>query len=358
MIEDRRPGESLEQFAIRKAWEYGHFWNPSNVNGANVKQSDLLTLRAKDQVVIEAFRSLALSDVTSYARHVFEIHGRPPQFDGHFGPALQAMVEDPAGRCPVPDFAPPPGVVFAFDDPSLQQVVEQMQARGTQPALGNGNWQSCHNIGNAHCATVMVDMTGLPTFLTGIFGKVLTRVQKAYADIGLLFRFLDKQKKDMLTGDVFDSNVNIDMSFANSSSGWIGLAIVGTGETCGGRIWAKFLNTYKGGSTDEAIITQWTTLIKHELCHNCGFSHSNGGVMNPSIVNNLPPEWSANDPTTPKLTRAFSGVPVAVPGGGPTPNPGPTPPDMSIQAQIDSLRQQNLIQDIQLQYLLRHMHKH
>lgn len=357
MIEDRRPGESLEQFAIRKAWELGHFWNPANPNGANVKQEDLSRLKVTDPVVVDAFRSLALSDTTNYARHVFEVHGRPPQFDGQLGPALQAMIEDPAGRCPVPDYAPPAGVVFAFDDPYVQQVVEQMQLRGIQAALGNGNWQSCHNVGNAHCATVMVNPAGLPSFLEPVFKTVLGRVQKAYADIGLLFRFLDQQKKDLLTGEEFNSNVNIDMSFAGSSSGWIGLAIVGTGETCGGKIWAKFLNTYRGGNSPESIITQWTSLIKHELCHNCGFSHSSGGVMNPSIVNNLPPEWSDNDPTTPKLKRAFSGVPVPVPGAGPTPQPGPVPPDMSLQAQIDALRQQNLIQDIQLQYLLKYMRK-
>lgn len=357
MIEDRRRGETLEQFAIRKAWELGHFWNPRNPDGANVKQADLTKLTVADPVVVDAFRSLALSDTTNYAKHVFQVHGRPPEFDGLFGPALQAMVQDPAGRCPVPDYAPPAGVVFAFDDPYVQQVVEQMQQRGIQPALGNGNWQNCHRISNAHCATVMVNPSGLPSFLQPVFKTVLTRVQKAYADVGLLFRFLDQQKKDLLTGEPFDSNINIDMSFVNSSSGWIGLAIVGTGETCGGKIWAKFLNTYRGGSSNEAIITQWTSLIKHELCHNCGFSHSNGGVMNPSIVNNLPPEWSAGDPTTPKLVRAFSGVPVAIPGGGPTPTPGPVPPDMSLQGQIDALRQQNLIQDIQLQYILKQIKK-
>lgn len=357
MSGDRKSGETLEQFAIRKAWEYGHFWNPSLPNVQNVKQADLTSLRATDAVVVEAFRSFALSDVSRYAKHVFNIHGRAPVFDGQFGPAVQAMMEDAGGRCPVPDYAPPKGVVFSFDDPDLQHVVEQMQARGVQAALGNGNWQNCHNVNDAHCATVQVDPSGLPSFLSPVFKTVLTRVQKAYADIGLLFRFLDGQKKDILTGEEFNSNINIDMSFSSSSSGWIGLAIVGTGETCGGRIWAKFLNTYKGGTTQESVITQWTSLIKHELCHNCGFSHSSGGVMNPSIVNNLPPEWSDSDPTTPKLKRAFSGVPVAVPGGGPTPIPPVDPPTDSIQAQINALRQENLIQGVQIQYLLNRINK-
>lgn len=353
MMSDRKPGETLQQFAIRKAWEYGHFWSPENPNGANVKQADLPNLQVTDRVVIDAFRSLALSDVTSYAKHVFDKHARAPHFDGIYGPALEAMILDPSGRCPVPDHAPPPGVVFAFDDPDVQRVVEDMQARETQPALGSGNWQSCHNIVNAHCATVQVNPQNLPSFLAPVFKKVLTRVQKAYADVGLLFRFLDGNKVDLLTGETFDSNINIDMSFSTSSDGWIGLAIVGTGERCSGRIWAKFLATYRGGGSEEAIITQWTTLIKHELCHNCGFSHSSGGVMNPSIVNNLAPEWSQNDPSTPKLIKAFSGVPVPIPGGGPAPGPGPQPPADPVQAQLDALRQENLIQQIQIDFLLK-----
>lgn len=358
MIEDRRPEESLEQFAIRKAWELGHFWNPASPNGANVKQEDLSRLKVTDPVVVDAFRSLALSDTTNYARHVFEVHGRPPQFDGQYGPAMEAMIFDSAGRCPVPDFSPPPGVVFAFDDPDLQIVVETMQARAVLPALGNGNWQSCHNIGDAHCATVMVNPGNLPSFLMPVFKKVLTRVQKAYADIGLLFRFLDMSKVDLLTGEKFDSNINIDMSFSTSSDGWIGLAIVGTGERCSGRIWAKFLATYRGGGNEDAIITQWTTLVKHELAHNCSFTHSSGGVMNPSIVNGLPPEWSANDPTTPKLKKAFGGVPVPIPGSpGPTPGPAPQPPADPVQAQIDALRLKNIVQDVQLEWLIKQVRK-
>jgi hypothetical protein len=357
MIEDRRPGETLEQFAIRKAWEYGHFWSPTNLNGPNVKQSDLPNLRAKDQVVIEAFRSLALSDVSSYARHVFEAHGRPPQFDGQLGPALTGMLEDPAGRCPVPDFAPPPGVVFAFEDPDIQQIALKMQSQNVQRATGNGNWEGCHNIGNAHCAIVQVNPGNMPSFLSPLFKTVITRVQKSYAAVGLLLRYVDMSKIDILTGEKLDTGVNLDFSFSTSSSGWIGLAQVSSNESCSGRLFQKFLATYRGGSSDEAIVTQWTTLIRHETGHNCGFLHTNSGVMSPTIVNNLPPEWTANDPTTPKLIKAFSGVPVAIPGGGPTPTPGPVPPDLSLQSQIDALRQQNLIQDIQLQYILKQIKK-
>lgn len=352
---DRRPNENVQQYAIRRAWELGHFWNPNTPDGWNVKQADLPRLSITDQVVIDAFRSLALSDVTNYARHVFAMHDRPPEFDGHFGPALEAMVLDPAGRCPVPDHAPPPGVVFAFDDPNLQEVVTQMQARAVAPALGVGNWKSCHRIGNAHCASVQVNPANLPAFLQPVFKKVLTRVQAAYAGVGLLFRFLDMNKVDLLTGEQWDSNINIDMSFVKSSDGWIGLAIVGTAEQCAGRIWCRFLATYRGGSNEDAIVTQWTTLLKHELGHNTGRSHTNGGVMNPSIVNGLPAEWTDSDPSTAWLRKQFGGVPVAIPGGpvpGPVPPSAPVPPADSIQAQLDAIRLENLIQRIQIDHIL------
>lgn len=80
--------------------------------------------------------------------------------------------------------------------------------------------------------------------------------------------------------------------------------------------------------------------------------------MNPSIVNNLPPEWTPTDPTTPKLKAAFSGVPVPIPGSpGPSPGPGPQPPVDPVQAQIDALRQENMIQQIQLDWCIRQLRK-
>jgi hypothetical protein len=358
MISDRRTDESLQEYAIRRAWQLGHFWNPANPDGLNVKQSDLKHLSIQDKVVIDAFRSLALSDVSSYAKHVFEKHGRAPQFSGNYGPAMEALVLESGQRCPVPDFLPPQGVVFAFDDPELQKVVEHMQANAVQMATGNGNWEGCHNIGNAHCAIVQVNPGNMPSFLSPLFKTVITRVQKSYADIGLLLRYVDMSKIDILTGEKLDTGVNLDFSFSTSSSGWIGLAQVSSNESCSGRLFQKFLSTYRGGNSDDAVITQWTTLIRHETGHNCGFLHTNSGVMSPTIVNNLPPEWSATDPTTPKLKAAFSGVPVPIPGSpGPAPGPGPQPPVDPVQAQIDALRLKNVIQDVQLEWLIKQVRK-
>lgn len=345
-MSQRKPGETLSQFAIRRAWETGHFWNQKdNPDGANLKQVDLTLLRPEDPVVVAAMISMAKADMTRYTRLALEKHGRPPEFDGVIGPAIEAMVED--GRCPVPDFAPPPGVSFAFDDPDLQKVVERMQADAAMPAFGSGNWKGCHNVGEFHSASIGVDKSGLPSFLAPVFLQVLKNVQVAYAGVGLLFRFIGTDGNDMLTGQTFSGNINSDMSFVNNSSGWIGLAIVGQGETCGSKIWCKFLNTYKGGSTNASIIQQWTTLIKHELGHNCGRGHTNGGVMNPSIVNGLPTEWGSDDPSTQWLKGQFGGVPVPVPGGGPSPQP--IPPE-TIEQRMLALEIRNIVNEVTLKW--------
>lgn len=351
---ERQPNETLDQYAIRTAYEYGHFWGADNPNGWNIRQDDLPNLRITDPVVIQALRSLSLADPIVYTRKALDAHGRIPDFDGILGPAMSAYITDPAGRCPIPDNAPPPGVEFNFSDPYLQQVVTRMQADAAfAAATGPGNWRSCHGIGNAHCATVRVNETNLPSFLRPVFTEVLTKVQKAYADVGLLFRFLDQNRKDLLNGEQIDSTVNIEMSFVTSSDGWIGLAILGTNQTCSSNIWCRFLATYKGGTSNAAIVQQWVTLIKHELGHNCRFNHTRGGVMNPSIVNGLPTEWVDSDPLTPSLKQEYGGVAVKIPGApdpGPDPNP-PSPPNGSIEQKLFEVQLKNIVQDTHLKWL-------
>tara|TARA_R110000868_G_scaffold405071_1_gene683993 strand:- start:957 stop:1985 length:1029 start_codon:yes stop_codon:yes gene_type:complete len=332
----------LSQKAIRLAWDLGHFWSFEN----EVTQDKLHLLTPDDPVVVQAMISMARSNATVYTKAVLDNHGRGPQFDGEIGPAMIALMA--THRCKVPDFAPPIGVSFAFEDPDLQAVVERMQS-DSMCAFGSGNWRGCHNVGEFHSASIGVNSAGLPSFLSPVFLTVLKNVQRAYAGVGLLFRFI-QSGKDMLTGTSFSGQINSEMSFVSSSSGWIGLAIVGQGETCGGKIWCKFLSTYKGGSDTASIVTQWTTLIKHELGHNCGRGHTNGGVMNPSIVNNLPTDWVANDPSTSWLKGQFGGVPVPISGGGDDPKP-PTGPKTIEQRMLDQ-EVANAVQQATLDWLV------
>ena len=92
----------------------------------------------------------------------------------------------------------------------------------------------------------------------------------------------------------------------------IGLAIVGRGQSCRTSIWAKFDPGYQPAN----VVREWTSLVKHELGHNMGLSHSQGGVMNPSIIAGLPVSWRG-DPSEPILSRWFGGKPVPTDPQGP-----------------------------------------
>lgn len=259
---------------------------------------DIYKLKLTDAPVVAALQSHQSFD-GNYRGMVGYFHGenRELQPDGDIGPATEAMLAAP--RCGCPDYG--------------------MQAREL-PAIGSGSWKGCHGIGNYHCAKIHVTNSP-PSFLAPVWDEVKRRVVQAYAEIGLKWIF-DAPKGGHQTA----------LSFWPRSDGWIGLAIVGQGETCSSDpIWLRLLQTYKGGSTPEQITTQWTTLTKHELGHNTGLDHSRGGVMNPSIVNGLPISW-AGDPSEAQLRRWFGGekVPGSDPEPPPPPGPDPDPDDDSI----------------------------
>jgi len=198
-------------------------------------------------------------------------HSRHSQADGQIGPATLELFELP--RCGCADYSP-----------------------DVAAATGSGSWKGCHGVGDYHQATVHIDVQHMPTFLDPHWAEILARVTASYEDIGLRFEFVD------------EPDANIAMSFVERSRGWIGLAIVGQGESCGSQIWARFLSTYK----PKNILSEWTTLIMHELGHNAGLQHTRGGVMSPSIVHGLPASWKG-DPSRPVLARKYGGVPI--PGG-------------------------------------------
>lgn len=182
------------------------------------------------------------------------------------------------------------------------------------PALGTGGWKNCHQADGFHKAIVYVNKNNQPSFLsTSVFKEILTNVQTSYAKMGLLFVFIDSDRIDILTGERVEGSVNIDFSFT-IGNGWIGLAIVGSNQSCSSRIWCRYHYRYSPSN----IVREWTTLIKHELGHNTGLRHSSGGVMNPSIMRGLPTLWPTSDPSYSILKRWF--------GGDNVPNPEPPSP--------------------------------
>lgn len=205
-------------------------------------------------------------------------HLRPAHADGDIGPATRELFELP--RCGCCDYG-----------------------EKVQPAVGTGSWKKCHDIGDFHAATVYINELGIPSFLEPHFDEVWDRAVTAYEALGLRFIRVDHL------------NANIDFSFVSRSNGWIGLAVVGQGESCGSEIWCKYLSTYKPAN----VVREWSTLVMHELGHNASLQHTRGGVMSPSIVNGLPASWEG-DPSESILKRYYGGEPISPP-------PPPPPPD-------------------------------
>lgn len=204
-------------------------------------------------------------------------HGRPAHADGDIGQATRDLFE--IERCGCPDYGE------AHDH--------------YQPKIGTGNWPGCHGIGDFHAAAVYVDDRQMPSFLEPVFEKVWARTVGAYQEIGLqLIRVQNP------------GEANIVASFVLTSRGWIGLAVVGHGKSCGSQIWCKYLARYRPSN----VVGSWTELFMHEIGHNCGLNHTRGGIMNPSLISGLPPTWD-NDPSESVLNRYYGGEPIPVNDG-------------------------------------------
>lgn len=208
-------------------------------------------------------------------------HSRPARLNTGIGPATRELFE--IARCGCPDYG--------------ELVL---------PATGNGSWKNCHKIGDFHAATVYVHEDQIPSFLKPYFGEIWDLTVAAYEEIGL--RFIRTDDK---------AAANIDFSWETKRTGWIGLAIVGRGETCGSHIWCKYSVRYQPSD----IVREITTLTEHELGHNCGLEHTRSGKMSAYIIAGLNSSWKG-DPSEPILKRSFGGEPISPVPDPPTPKPG------------------------------------
>lgn len=340
-----RPSELSSSYIIHHLFLTGHFWSSSS----EVSYKDLSKLSLSSPEVEAAARSFSRMDAHAYTEFVLEDHARLPHFDGIVGPSLRKLIAEP--RCWVPDFEPPgEDSIPELADFDLEQIM--MSQLPAEQATGEGNWRGCHGIGNYHCAVVSVDRSGIGKELSSVFKQVLTNVQQAFDQIGLRFIFVDQEtSQDIVTGQTHDhakDQSNISFTFVSRSSGWLGLAVVGKNQRCHSSIWCKYLSTYRPSN----MVREWTTLLKHELGHNCGFSHTTGGVMNPSIVKGLPTEWSDNDPSYGKLVRKFGGEPI-----GDNKPPAPRPDSIEdrlarLERRSTDLLVRDAVQDATIDYLL------
>lgn len=262
--------------------EFGHLRYPEGKEqddalGQDAKNDATCNkLTLQDEVVKNALRSFQKLDANCET-FALGLHGRDINPDGDLGPATKAVMG--LDRCGHVDYGDP----------------DELAAL---PAVGSGNWKRCHGVGEFHSASITVH--GTPgNHLLPVWPQVQSRIVEAFAETGLLFHFDGR------------SPINIDWRFVDTAAGWIGLAQLVNNATCNTRIWCQYQRRYTGGNTQNAVITQWTTLGKHELIHNCGIGHTNGGVMNPSIINGLPISLRG-DVVWPQMAARFGGVPVPI----------------------------------------------
>jgi hypothetical protein len=254
---------------------YGHLRRPFGEAELNIGDPAKLTIKSGIvQDAIQSYRSFHSVPLEHIAAGIWpEERSATPV---GYGTALEHGLDEATAtlittsRCSCPDYA-------------AAEVAE----------AGTGSWQGCYNIGQFHQANVKF-LNSPPAHIAADFDTIWQRVVDAYSEVGLYFSRVPAS-----------SFANIEVTFTELGGSTIGLAIVGSNEGCQSTIWAKFAPSYRPAN----LVSEWTTLLKHELGHNCGLQHSNGGVMNPYIIAGLPVSWKS-DVSFPLLAKRFGGVQV------------------------------------------------
>lgn len=270
----------------RNLWKLGHFRNPEMPTDVIEDELDSLPLTSDAvKLAIRSYQDFMREDLDRLSEIEY---GRLGVVDGEIGAVTSQLFAVP--RCECADYP---------DD--------------VAPAVGRGSWPSgCwEEYPNNHAFAVHLDLSRMPSFLNDVFDECIERCFAAYRDIGIAF---------FKTPDKNRSNTHVTFQ---PGRGWIGLAIVGQGQTCRtAPIWAKFDTRYR----PSRLVDQWSRLLCHEFGHNMGLSHSRGGIMNPSISSGqfTKTAWRG-DPSERILTRWFGGDPV--PSRNPPADPDPDEPD-------------------------------
>jgi hypothetical protein len=303
----------VEAYLRGAAWRPGlEFQNLLNLNQASVAKMDGNEADAKLLI-----RSYQMADI-NYETLVRAYHARFPDYSGSIGPATKRLAN--LARCPIPDFAPPPGASFDYGDAELNAAVESYQRYAEAGYIGgSGSWpRGCDKDPsvdpNWHSVVVRIDVTNASTHQKGIMSEVLKMVEQTEAEIGQHVRHVPTH-----------SNPQHDVKFQFIAGGVIGFAYFPDPNNCNQTVTARIDNSF------DARPTVLAELLTHEYKgHSDGLEHTRGGIMNPSIGSpTTRSSWIGDNHESTKR-RYFGGV--AIPSGptttttqAPGPGPGPTP---------------------------------
>lgn len=309
-----------ERLILDTVRDTGHLWDPSYPEVLNVDGPSFAKLVARDRAARDAIASMQRADA-NFEDLVWAEHKRAPRYDGDIGPATMKLVAgwntagSPLSRCPLPDFAPPQGAAFHYDEPELQKAVEQMQRAAIERATGTGSIPpGCYGNPKVHEVKVSYDLSRLSSKQREWFAEIKTRHSAGCAAIGLKIIEVPVGER---------ANVNFyGRSFGGSTIGMAGFL----GTSCGANVFCTISPNY---APDLEMVL---ILVFHEHGHNWNCNHRPGYIMNPSI-RRVKPAWVERDATG-KITYADPSYTADLRhffGGGPldpiiAPPPPPPPP--------------------------------
>lgn len=288
---------------LMEAYLRGHAWDPKFPNLANLDRGRVALMDGSEADAKQLVASRQDSDANMDAL-VAAFHKRPYAVpDGDIGPATRALAELP--RCPVPDFAPPPGALIDLGDPDLNKVAESMQAWAA--ASGSGSWPmpGCDpDRQGVHSIRVRIDPARMPSTIAAYHKEALGWVTAAYAEIGVAVRYLMSASGDC----------EIAKRFEGLAGGVIGWNEFPSSNTCNQTINGRLDTGYAPNDGGKL----WANLECHETGHGVGLQHTRGHIMNPSILLIWPLSWKGG-PSFSTLQRYFGGEPIAAPVPDPVP---------------------------------------
>lgn len=285
-----------------EAYLRGAAWRPGAefANLRNLDQASVAKMTGNEPDAKLLIRSYQLADI-NYEVLVQAYHARFPDFDGTIGPATKRLAILP--RCPMPDFAPPPGSAYDYGHPELNEAVRSYQVYAEAGYIGgSGSWpKGCDDDPSVnpswHSVVVKIDTSNASAHQKSIMIEVLKMVEETEAEMGQHVRHVESH-----------SRPQHDVKFQFIAGGVIGFAYFPDPNNCSQTVTARIDNSF------DARPTVLAELLTHEYKgHSDGLEHSRGGIMNPSIGSPTVRATWKGDPHEKTKTRYFGGF--AIPSG-------------------------------------------
>lgn len=263
---------------LAEAYQRGRAWDPQFPNLQNLDLGRIAKMNGTEadakQLVESYQRSSERFNVLVEAFHQrFE-----PAYDGEVGAATLALANTP--RCPLPDFPPPPGASFHYDEPDLNETVRRMQA-----ATGKGSWRpGCYGNPEVHEIKVSYDLSKLSSKQKGWMPAVKKHNAEAVAAMGL--RLIEVQVGEF---------ANVKFYGRNYGGSTIGMAQFNN-AVCNDSVFCTVSPNY-----NPSDFVMFLILAMHEFGHTMNFEHSKNYIMNPFIMR-VPEYWVKRDPLSGGIT--------------------------------------------------------